>query len=296
MALSSMTGFARSEGGNDHARWHWEVRSVNGRGLDVRLRLPAGHDALDQPARAAIAAHLVRGNVSANLNVRYQTAAATVSINPDNLAAVITAARRIAEQTGDAAVSADAILNARGVLESVEPALDELLTPEHQSAILETLQHTLAALVEARRHEGAQLETTLRRQVDDIEAQTAAAHAHPSRNPEAIRDRLAENLKRLRDVSDMQLDPDRLHQEAMLLATKADIAEEIDRLYAHVTTARQLIGQGSPAGRKLDFLVQEFNREANTLCSKANHIEITRIGLDMKATIDQLREQVQNVE
>ncbi len=296
MPLHSMTGFARSEGGDAQTRWHWELRSVNGRGLDVRLRLPPGFEALDQPARGAINKRLTRGNLTASLAVQRDDQVSEIRINEQNLAQVVAAAKRISELTGNPDLPIEAIINARGVLEIREAEEDAAQSKVRQAAILQDLETALDDLVRARTAEGAQLTDTMRGHITEIARLAALAQDDPSRSPDAIQARLSENLKRLSSQTELQLDHDRLHQEAMLLATKADIAEELDRIAAHVTAARALLAQGSPVGRKLDFLVQEFNREANTVCSKANHIDITRIGLDLKAVIDQFREQVQNVE
>jgi uncharacterized protein (TIGR00255 family) len=211
------------------------------------------------------------------------------------LAAVLETFRSIAKRVDAQPPSLDGILGLKGVIEIVEAEENEQERREAEQAAVKGFEQALAELVAARRREGAALARVLMERVDEIAKLTAAAEASPARKPEAIRARLAEQLRALFDTGE-KLDPDRLHQEAMMLAAKADVREEIDRLAAHVEAARELIGKGGAVGRKLDFLAQEFNREANTLCAKANDVTLTTIGLDLKAAVDQFREQVQNLE
>ncbi len=298
MSVSSMTGFARSERTSNGFSCQWEIRSVNGRGLDVRVRLPAGFDRLEAPVRTAVSAAFSRGSISATLTFQAQARAAALCLNEENLKIVLAAAHRLEELSGLAVNDSASLLNVRGVLETREPSDDSQVLETAQAVALESLAQALAELKAARQSEGGKLDVFLQDQVMQIERLSNAARASEARTPEAIQARLSGQLSRLMDTNDMQikLDADRLYQEAVLLAKKADIAEELDRLDAHIASARELLGASGPVGRKLDFLVQEFNREANTLCSKANHIEITRLGLEMKTVIDQFREQVQNVE
>ncbi|MEZ5839309.1 MAG: YicC/YloC family endoribonuclease [Hyphomicrobiales bacterium] len=295
MALASMTGFARSEGALGDTRWTWELKSVNGKGLDVRLRVPPGMDAIEQPARERISAGLQRGNCYGTLNVRRESSATTVRINETVLAAVIEAARSISERVDAAAPSIDGLLQIKGVVDIVEPSEDDESRAALNKAILASLAEAVTALVAARHGEGAALFEVLSGHLDEIERLRAAAEATPARTVDAIKARLAEQVARLLDASST-FDEARLHQEAALLATRADIREELDRLAAHVAAARTLLASGAAVGRRLDFLAQEFNREVNTLCSKSNDTALTAIGLDLKATVDQFREQLQNLE
>lgn len=295
MAIQSMTGFARHEGEAPGCRYIWELRSVNGKGLDLRLRLPAGFEALEQPVRKAAAADLSRGNVQISLSVSGTAPSMEAVVNETALEAVIDLVNRLGERIDARKPALDGILNIRGVLEFRDPELSEADRTTRDEAVLAGFVAALAELKAMRLSEGAALSRVLGDQIDRIEALTLAVEADPSRSPEAIRARLADQVSALMDTS-AALDRDRLHMEAALIATKADLCEELDRLKAHVEAARALIeGQGG-AGRRLDFLAQEFNRETNTICSKSNAASVTAIGLDLKVLIDQFREQVQNLE
>jgi uncharacterized protein (TIGR00255 family) len=295
MTLNSMTGFARADGAEKGVRWFWEVRSVNGRGLDVRVRLPQGHDALEPKVREAAAKCFARGSLTVNLNAQRETPAIQVRVNEAALAQVLRAVEEVRRLTGAPPPSADGLLSLRGVLDVADPAEAATLDPEVAAGMLATLDAAFAGLAAARAQEGRRLAGVLGAQIDEIERLTRLVQAAPGRQPDAIRARLADQIARLLDASPA-LDPARLHQEAVLLATRTDVEEEIQRLTAHVAAARALLTDGAPAGRKFDFLAQEFNREANTLTSKAIDMEISRAGLALKTVIDQLREQVQNIE
>ncbi|MEZ5900883.1 MAG: YicC/YloC family endoribonuclease [Hyphomicrobiaceae bacterium] len=296
MALSSMTGYGRADGAAEGLAWTWEIRSVNGRGLDVRMRLPPGYDNLDAPVREAIAKRLVRGNVSVNLTVERRCANGSVRLNEGLLNDILKAAERVAELTGGARPSPAELLAMKGVLETVEGGLDDVQQRAvRERALVSSFEEAASKLLEARRSEGARIQNVLSEQVSQIETLAADVRASPSRTPEAIRARLREVISRLVDSSS-NFDSERLHQEAVLAATRADVEEELARLNAHVAAAREIMSEQGAVGRKLDFLAQEFNREANTLCSKANAVDVTRLGLSLKSVIDQLREQVQNVE
>ena len=295
MPLRSMTGFARADGAGAINRWTWEVRSVNGKGLDIRLRLPAGFDHIEVPARERIGGLLARGNVQAALTTQAQPGATRITINDDVLADVMAAMERISGRMSVQPPTLDGILSVRGVVETVEAEQDEAVRAELAAAILSDLDAALVALVADREREGGTIAATLRGRLDEVELLVRQVEASPARTPEAIRTRLAEQIATLLDAAPA-LDPDRLHQEAVLLATRADVREEIDRLDAHVAAARGLLDEGGPVGRRLDFLAQEFNREVNTLCSKSNDRAVTAIGLRLKAVVDQFREQIQNVE
>jgi uncharacterized protein (TIGR00255 family) len=295
MPLSSMTGFARSSGEHQGLFWQWEIKSVNGKALDVRLRLPPGFEALETPARAALANAFKRGNLQVSLTISGAVARETVRLNQDILDRLVEAGEALRERIGGEALRADVLLSIRGVVEVTPVPEDEDQRERRQSAMLDSFGEALKALAAARLEEGARLQAILAQQVTRIADLSSAARANPARSVEAIRARLAEQVSRLLD-SGPPLDPARLHQEAVLAATRADIQEELDRLSSHVEAAMQLLASHDAIGRKFDFLAQEFNREANTLCSKASDRSLSLIGLDLKTVIDQLREQVQNIE
>ena len=296
MTISSMTGFARVDGSNDGLAWTWEARSVNGRGLDVRLRLPPGYESLEVAARDAVSKRFARGNIALSLALERQQGNGSVRLNELVLADVMKAAERVSALSGASKPDAAQFLMIKGVLETSDQTVeDSEARATRESAVLRSLEATLDKLGEARRAEGTRLADIVRDQLAQIERLAGEVRASPSRSPEAIASRLKDAIARLFEAT-AALDQDRLHQEAMLLATRADVEEELQRLAAHVAGARDIIGEPGAVGRKLDFLAQEFNREANTLCSKANAVDITRLGLQLKTVIDQLREQVQNVE
>jgi len=295
MTLASMTGFARTSGVHGELRWAWELKSVNSKGLDIRFRLPPGREALEPLLRTAIAKRITRGNVTVNLSIQREGAAPQVRVNEDVLAAVIATARELAKKIEAQPPTLDGILGIKGVMEVVETEESEADREAANAELLKGFEAALADLVSMRGREGGVIGGVLSDRVSEIEKLTKAAEASPSRSLDAIRARLAEQVKELLAASST-LDPERLHQEAALLAAKADVREELDRLHAHIGAARALLKNGGSVGRKLDFLAQEFNREANTLCSKSNDVSLTGIGLELKTAVDQLREQVQNIE
>ena len=295
MPISSMTGFARASGERQGLFWQWEIKSVNGKALDVRLRLPPGFEALETPVRAALAAAFRRGNLQVSLSVSGQVARETVRLNQDILDRLVAAGEGLRDRIGGDALRADVLLSIKGVVEVATEPEEEGEAEARNGAMLKSFQEALTALAAARREEGDRLNAVVSAQVQRIAELAEAARRNPSRSPEAIRARLAEQVSRLMETG-ASLDPDRLHQEAMMLATRADIQEELDRLNSHVEAAQALLASNEAVGRKFDFLAQEFNREANTLCSKASDRSLTAIGLDLKTVIDQLREQVQNIE
>ncbi|MGK2740026.1 YicC/YloC family endoribonuclease [Tepidicaulis sp. LMO-SS28] len=296
MTISSMTGFARAEGACEGARWHWELRSVNGKGLDLRLRTPPGFDALEPKLKAIAAEKLKRGNVQANLQLTRETSANVPRLNEDALKAVLEATARLRDhQIYLADSSAEGILSLKGVMETGEAEESEEARARLEAALVESFAEAMKKLGAARREEGEKLFAFLSGQVTRIEELTRDAAASPAAGQDAMRERLKRQVEELLGASPA-LNEERLAQEAALLATKADVREELDRLAAHVEQARELLAAKEPVGRRLDFLTQEFNREANTLCSKAADVALTRIGLELKTVIDQLREQVQNVE
>ena len=295
MALSSMTGFARGHGVSGSYAWAWEIKSVNGKGLDLRLRLPPGWEAIETVLRARAAETLARGSIQAGLSVERTGAALVVRVNTAVLEAVLDAARQLAQRIEAAPPTLDGLLGLKGVLEVSDAAENEAERRGAEAAVSAGFAEAIAALAAMRRHEGESLARVLATRLNEIATLTGRAERAPSRRPEAIRARLAEQVAALLAQSEL-FEPDRLHQEAILIATKADVREELDRLAAHVAQAQALIGQDGPIGRRLDFLAQELNREANTLCAKANDVELTNIGLELKAAVEQFREQVQNVE
>jgi uncharacterized protein (TIGR00255 family) len=295
MALSSMTGFARGHGVSGPYTWAWEIKSVNGKGFDLRLRTPPGWDAIEVAIRARVAEMLTRGSVQANLTVERSGALPAVRVNTAVLDAILAAVRQFGTKVEASPPSLDGLLALKGVIEIAVAEENEDQRRVAESAVIAGFASAIAALAEMRHSEGAALGRVLTLRLDEIAALAERAERAPGRRPEAIRARLADQVAALLAQSE-RFDPDRLHQEAIMIAAKADVREELDRLAAHTAAARHLIEAGGPIGRRLDFLAQEFNREANTLCAKANDVELNNIGLELKAAVEQFREQVQNVE
>jgi uncharacterized protein (TIGR00255 family) len=295
MALSSMTGFARADGVVGAYAWEWELKSVNAKGLELRMRLPPGWDALEVPARGRASDALARGTVYANLTVNRAGVPPVVKVNEPVLAAVLSTIQDLAHRIEAAPPTLDGILSLKGVIEVSEAAEGEDERTAAEAAILKGFAQALAGLREMRQREGEALNRVLMTRLDEIATLARRAESTPGRKPEAVKARLAEQIAVLVDASD-RFDADRLHQEAILIAAKADVREELDRLVAHVAQARHLLQNGGAVGRRLDFLSQELNREANTLCSKSNDVELTNIGLELKTVVEQFREQVQNLE
>src|SRR5205807_5927987 len=268
MALSSMTGFARADGAHGSYRWTWELKSVNAKGLEVRLRLPPGRDSVEVPVRARAAETLTRGTVYATLTTSSDGVTPVVRVNEPVLAAVLSAMNDIGKRIDAAPAQLDGILGFKGVIEVIDEIESEDERRAAEAAFVAGFGKAVAGLAEMRRHEGAALGSVLTQRLDAIAALTARAEEAPGRRPEAIRERLKEQVALLLDASD-RFDADRLHQEAILIAAKVDIREELDRLTAHVAQSRRLLKEGGAVGRRLDFLAQELNREANTLCSKS---------------------------
>jgi len=295
MALSSMTGFARGHGVAGSYAWSWEIKSVNAKGLDLRLRLPPGWDAVEVPARKNATEKLSRGTVYANLTVERKGVLPTVKVNEPVLAAVLATLKGLAGKVEASPPTLDGILALKGVIEVTEEDEREEDRRAAEVAIIAGFDKLLADLIAMRREEGATLGRLLSARLDEIAKLSARAEAAPGRKPEAIKARLAEQVATLLAAS-QRFDSDRLHQEAILIASKADIREELDRLASHVEQVRKMIADGGPIGRRLDFLAQELNRESNTLTAKANDVELTNIGLELKSVVEQFREQVQNLE
>jgi len=295
MALSSMTGFARADGVAGNYVWHWEIKSVNAKGLELRLRVPPGWDVVEPPLRGRASEALGRGTIHANLTVQRASVTPVVRVNEPVLAAVISTVEEVGKRIKAAPPAIDGILSLKGVIEVIDEDEREEDRRAGEAAVTEGFAAALASLSEMRKREGEALGRVLRTRLDEIATLMSRAEAAPGRKPEAIKARLAEQVAALLETS-VRFDPDRLHQEAILIASKADIREELDRLVAHVAQARRLLDAGGPVGRKLDFLSQELNRESNTLCAKSNDVELTNIGLELKTVVEQFREQVQNLE
>lgn len=300
--MHSMTGYASHSAAHmlDDVRItaEWDMRAVNARGFDLRLKLPEGSGFLEKAIRDRLAVSVARGAVSLGLRLRIEQDAQGLGIDEQALQALLEAVRQVQRKAEASGVSlhpptALDLLGWRGIQASGhDPAL---FRPESlQAALMADLEVVLADFNQMRAQEGRALRDVLARQIDRIAALTAAARALQQTRAEALRGHVHKALAQVIDAT--RADPDRMEQELALLAVKADIAEELDRLEAHCEAARAHLAAKGPVGRKLDFLTQEFNREANTLCSKAQHLAMTRIGLDLKAVIDQMREQVQNVE
>ena len=296
MTFASMTGFAENTGSHDGLRWRWEAKSVNSRGLDMRLRSPPGYDGLEAPARRLAGERFQRGAFQISLNFEPQDGARGLAVDAAALASAVKIAREVAAETGLAPARVDGLLALKGVIVADEGTipLDPVARAVRDAAILESLAVALDRLAKERYSEGAKLAALLSAQIGEIEKLVAVAAGLAATQPETLRARLSAQVKEL--LGEVPISEERLAQEVALLAVKADVREELDRLTAHVQDARALIGLGKGAGRKLDFLAQEFNREANTLCSKSSDIALTRTGLALKAVIDQFREQAQNVE
>jgi uncharacterized protein (TIGR00255 family) len=295
MSVASMTGFARVAAEAGPWQIVWEIKSVNAKGLDVRLKLPPVFDGLTEAARARITRALARGTCFATLTATREAASSSVRVNTALIDALVAALEPYDGRTGMRAPSLGALLSVRGVIETVDDSDDETVIATASAEALDALESALAALSQSRAEEGRALADILEERLARMADIVRKADAAPGRSVEAVRARLADQVAMLLAATD-GLDPQRLHQEAVLLAAKADIREELDRLTAHITAARELLAKGGPVGRRLDFLAQEFTREANTLCAKSNDIALTALGLDLKAEVEQFREQVQNVE
>lgn len=294
MAVSSMTGFARAAGGTDACSWAWEIKSVNSRGLDLRCRLQ-GLDGLEAPVRAAAARRFHRGHLAMNLTLNRAGGEASVQINTGVLEQMLAVANDLAGRINAAPPTVEGLLALRGVVETVEPEESEAERKALEAGVLSCLEKTLDLLSADRRAEGQRLDRIVSAQVDSIAALTKSAGELAALQPAALKARLQQQVADILDAA-TGLSEERMLQEAALLATKADVREELDRLTAHVSAARDLLADDGAIGRRLDFLAQEFNREANTLCSKSQDAALTKIGIELKTVIDQFREQAQNIE
>ena len=295
MPLQSMTGFARREGSSGRYRWAWELRSVNGKGLDVRLRLPPGLERLEPDFRRLASQYFSRGNLQVALSLNGAETAVEAVVNREALAAVLKLREQLGDLVDPAPLRFDTLLSLRGIVDFREPEESESERAALDAEILAGLELALADLRAMREEEGRALGQVLLAQLDRIEQLTATVENDPSRSPAAIAERLAQQVALIIDNA-ASIDRERLHAEVALLATKADLREEIDRLGSHIAAGRDLLAKGGPVGRKLDFLAQEFNRESNTICSKSNAAAVSAAGIELKVVIDQFREQVQNLE
>lgn len=293
MGLFSMTGFARTEGEADGVSWVWEIRSVNSRSLDLRLRLPSGFEGLEPGLRAALSRCCRRGNVSATLSVS-RTVPAAIRINREMLAQITALTTEISVQIEAAPPRLDGLIGLRGVIETIEED-PEPVAEARRAAVVAGWELALARLVAARADEGARLFAALAAQRDELATLVEAASGCAAAQGPAIRARLETLLAELAGLVPA-VSEERVAQELAILVTRSDVREELDRLRAHIAQAGDLLDGGGAVGRQLDFLCQELNREANTLCSKSADIELTRIGLALKAAIEQFREQIQNLE
>lgn len=296
MAVMSMTGFARVDGADEAATWFWEIRTVNGRGLDVRLRLPQGAERIEVAARELVAKKLTRGNVNLQLTQKRTTTGSALVVNEAALGQIMDIADSLRDRIGAPPPTVEGLLGLRGVLESVEIDEAEDVVEARNAAQLTDLATALTALLEARSGEGRRLGMLVEGQLSRIAEIVETIAGSRARTADAITARLTELVNRLMTDKAGVFDEARLHQEAVILATKADIEEELQRLRAHVAAAHELLASKDAIGRRLDFLTQEFNREANTLCSKSNDADVTKLGLELKSAIEQMREQVQNIE
>jgi len=296
LPLISMTGFADARGVHGNLRWRWETKGVNGRGLDLRFRAPLGYEGLESGARTLATERFKRGSFQIVLTAATDDAGRGFRVDPVALAEAVRLAKRVADETGLKPARIDGLLALKGVVVQEEnAALDDEARMARDAAMLESLANAYDLLGRARSNEGAKLEAVLLKQIGEIERLTREARALAAQQPFILRERMMAQLKELISPG-TNVPEERVAQEIAMLASRADLSEELDRLTAHCQEARALIAAREPTGRKLDFLSQEFNRESNTLCAKSSDIQLTHVGLALKAVIDQFREQVQNVE
>lgn len=298
MTVASMTGFARATGQSGAWQWAWEIKSVNARAIDIRFRTPPGHDRVEMAGREAVGKKFKRGSFNLSLSSQRTDAGQSdkpMRVNNALLDQLVAEASRYGGRVADDPPRIETLMTVRGVVEPIETVEGEDEVTERMALMSATLTEALTALSAARLEEGARLKTVLAGQLEDLAALRKAAAAADAMRPEKIVARLKAQIAEL--LADTKgLTEDRLHQEVVLMVAKGDIREELDRLDSHIASARELLDGGGAVGRRLDFLCQELTREANTLCSKSNDVDLTRVGLDMKAKIEQFREQVQNVE
>jgi uncharacterized protein (TIGR00255 family) len=295
MAVSSMTGFARIEGELDEFRWAWELRSVNGKSLDIRFRVPGGWEVLEVSGKTALSAAVKRGSLTASLTIAEAQKSGTLRINETVLTQVIDLINGLEGRIDAAPPRLDGLLSIRGVIETVDESASESVRAARLAAMSRDLTRAIEALAQARDAEGARLHVILDQRIAEIAGLVGEAEALAATQPDAIRARFRSQIAALFEGV-TPVSEERLAQEVALIIARADVREELDRLQAHLGAARELMGEAVNVGRRFDFLCQEFNREVNTLCSKSADIALTRIGLALKASVEQLREQIQNIE
>ncbi|MBT5767107.1 YicC/YloC family endoribonuclease [Pseudemcibacter sp.] len=295
MTLSSMTGFGRAEGHYKHYSWVWEIRSVNGKGLDVRMRIPPGLDAFDQFIKTTIKKEITRGSINVLLQLSKEETDTDVKVNEAALDKLIGVAKKASVDHDLPMPSLDSLLSIRDVVEIILTEDNENQISERNDILKKSFIEALSELKSSRQEEGLATRKMLSDVIDQVEDLLNQAEEIVNNQPSLLKEKYEEKVNALFD-NKQGIDKDRLAQEIVLLATKADTKEETDRLRAHIASARTMLDAKGTIGRKMDFLTQEFNREANTLCSKSSDIALTNIGLSLKTAIDQIREQVQNVE
>ena len=290
-----MTGFARESGSGNGYDWGWEVKSVNNKNIDIRIKLPSFLDGFDIPLKKLIAEKIARGTIFVNLTINKGAMDSGFVINEAKLAALIEVAQKFSDNKGIGNASIDGLLRVKGVVEEGNDVLEDTVRKNLEKSLSESLTKALGVLVNDRSLEGERMQSVLIQQLDDIEQLAGDARLQSKDRTAAMQTRFTQQLEKLQTIN-KPVDDERLAQEVALLAVKADVMEELDRLDSHVVEAKKLLSSDKPVGRRLDFLCQEFNREANTLCAKSGDTKLTKIGLDIKTLIDQFREQVQNIE
>jgi uncharacterized protein (TIGR00255 family) len=296
MLVSSMTGFARIEGQTEGCAWSWELKSVNGKGRDLRCRIPGGVEHLEQIVRDRAAKKIQRGNVFLNLSFNYNQESTDYKVNYGQLEKFLNLLPDLTEKIPALSPpSFDGLLGLKGIIEISKEVISDDVQKTIDLEVLRGLDAALDAMVDSRNEEGAKLNLILSKQLNEMARLCEQAEQLAATQPSALKARLHKQVSELLEAS-VPLPEEQLAKETALLAAKADVREELDRLAAHVSSAQELLESGETVGRRLDFLCQEFNREANTLCSKSTNLELTRTGLELKALIDQFREQVQNIE
>lgn len=293
--LSSMTGFARVSGEAEWGSWAWEAKSVNGRGLDVRVSFPPGFEAMERAAKAAASERFKRGSLQVSLKIERPESGSDLTVNAAALKTLMAAHK---SATGRKVVPRNAVatlMTIKGVVESGSSSLRDLAQDKAAIDVLTLgVSQVFDELLASRQNEGERLNTIMSRLIDEMETELGAARVHAQSQPSLLKARMEKQLAELDTES--KVDADRLAAEIALSAAKSDVREELDRLAAHIETARAHLADGSPIGRKLDFLAQELNREANTLCSKSIQLDLTNVGLALKGLVDQFKEQAANVE
>ena len=295
MNLSSMTGFGRAQGQFENYNWIWEIKSVNGKGIDIRMRIPSGLDAIDQHIKSSLRKSISRGSVNVSLQLQKDSSEAQVNVNEQALEKLIVVAKAAANKYDLPMPSIDSLLSIRDIVEISEHDDDDKTIKDRDIALKSSFLEAIQSFIKSRQEEGAATYKMLIDILDEIERLLKEGEEIAAKQPHALKEKFEEKVSNLFS-NNQGIDQDRMAQEVVILATKADVKEETDRLNAHIISARKLLNEEGPVGRKMEFLVQELNRETNTLCSKSSSITLTNIGLSLKTAIDQFREQVLNVE